>query len=44
MSRRSPEGANFETRAEDAGWRQAVQERDQGSYDWTRNGPRGESG
>ena len=44
MSRHSPEGVNFKTRAEDAGWKQAVQERDQGSYDWTRNGPWGESG
>ena len=44
MSRRSPEGVNFKTRAEDAGWKQAVQERDLGSDDWTRNGPWGESG
>ncbi|UWQ50433.1 crotonase/enoyl-CoA hydratase family protein [Leisingera caerulea] len=37
ITRHSPEGLNFKTRAEEAGWKQAVQERDQGTYDWTAN-------
>ena len=37
ITRHSPEGINFKTRSEDVGWKQAVQERDQGTYDWTTN-------
>ncbi|UWQ42118.1 crotonase/enoyl-CoA hydratase family protein [Leisingera aquaemixtae] len=37
ISRHSPEGLNFKARAEEAGWKQAVQERDQGTFDWTAN-------
>ncbi|UWQ92097.1 crotonase/enoyl-CoA hydratase family protein [Aliisedimentitalea scapharcae] len=37
ITRHSPEGINFKTRSEDVGWKQAVQERDQGTYDWTAN-------
>ncbi|MFY0308871.1 crotonase/enoyl-CoA hydratase family protein [Leisingera sp. D0M16] len=37
ITRHSPEGLNFKARAEEAGWKQAVQERDQGTYDWTSN-------
>ena len=39
ITRHSPEGINFKRRAEDVGWKQAVQERDQGCYDWTNNQP-----
>lgn len=39
ISRHSPEGLNFKTRSEQQGWKQAVQERDQGLYDWTQNKP-----
>lgn len=35
ITRHSPEGMNFKHRSETVGWKQAVQERDQGSYDWT---------
>ncbi|WP_425043177.1 crotonase/enoyl-CoA hydratase family protein [Primorskyibacter sp. S87] len=37
ITRHSPEGINFKTRAEDVGWKQAVTERDQGTFDWTDN-------
>ncbi|MFK7754760.1 MAG: crotonase/enoyl-CoA hydratase family protein [Sedimentitalea sp.] len=37
ITRHSPEGLNFKTRAESAGWKQAVQDRDQGTLDWTTN-------
>ena len=37
ITRHSPEGINFKTRSEQVGWKQAVQERDQGTYDWTRD-------
>lgn len=37
ITRHSPEGLNFKARAEDVGWKQAVAERDQGTFDWTRN-------
>ena len=36
ITRHSPEGLNFKKRVEDVGWRQAVQERDEGTFDWTR--------
>ena len=39
ITRHSPEGLNFKARAEDVGWKQAVEERDQGTWDWTRNKP-----
>ncbi len=39
ITRHSPEGLNFKARAEQVGWKQAVEERDTGSFDWTRNRP-----
>ncbi len=39
ITRHSPEGLNFRKRAEEAGWKQAVAERDAGTYDWTRDRP-----
>jgi enoyl-CoA hydratase len=39
IARHSPEGMNFKARVEQVGWKQAVQERDNGTFDWTRNGP-----
>jgi len=39
ITRHSPEGLHFKERAEAVGWKQAVQERDTGSWDWTANGP-----
>lgn len=37
ISRHSPEGMNFKKRVESVGWKQAVRERDDGTYDWTRD-------
>ncbi len=37
ISRHSSEGLNFKARSESEGWKQAVKERDQGLYDWTRD-------
>lgn len=37
ITRHSPEGLAFKRRSETVGWKQAVQERDQGTYDWTRD-------
>jgi len=37
ITRHSPEGINFKTRAEAVGWKQAVTERDKGTWDWTAN-------
>ncbi|WP_171175643.1 crotonase/enoyl-CoA hydratase family protein [Ruegeria sp. HKCCD8929] len=37
ITRHSPEGINFKTRSEEVGWKQAVTERDQGTFDWTAN-------
>ena len=37
ITRHSPEGLNFKARAEAVGWKQAVAERDQGTFDWTTN-------
>lgn len=37
ISRHSPEGMNFKTRVEEVGWKQAVSERDDGTFDWTMN-------
>jgi enoyl-CoA hydratase len=39
ITRHSPEGMNFKARAEGVGWKQAVEERDQGTFDWTANAP-----
>lgn len=39
ITRHSPEGLNFKHRAEDVGWKQAVRERDLGTYDWTCDRP-----
>ena len=39
ITRHSPEGINFKHRAEQVGWKQAVDERDQGTFDWTANAP-----
>jgi len=39
ISRHSPEGTNFKARVEEAGWKQAIAERDQGTFDWTANKP-----
>lgn len=39
ITRHSPEGLNFKARAEQVGWKRAVDERDQGSFDWTANKP-----
>ena len=41
ISRHSPEGMNFKARVESVGWKQAVQERDGGTFDWTSNKPFG---
>jgi enoyl-CoA hydratase len=37
ITRHSPEGMNFKERSETKGWKQAVRERDEGTFDWTRN-------
>ena len=37
ISRHSPEGLNFKARVEEVGWKQAVAERDQGTFDWAAN-------
>jgi enoyl-CoA hydratase len=39
ITRHSPEGVNFKTRAETVGWKQAVRDRDNGTWDWTENRP-----
>ena len=39
ITRHSPEGLNFKRRTEEQGWKQAVRERDTGSYDWTADRP-----
>ena len=39
ITRHSPEGMSFKARAEAVGWKQAVRERDQGTYDWTQDRP-----
>jgi len=39
ITRHSPEGLNFKARAEETGWKQAVRERDLGTFDWTDNRP-----
>ncbi len=39
ISRHTPEGHNFKKRVEQKGWKQAVKERDEGTFDWTINKP-----
>lgn len=39
ITRHSPEGLNFKARSETVGWKQAVEDRDQGTWDWTANEP-----
>jgi enoyl-CoA hydratase/carnithine racemase len=39
IARHTREGLNFKRRAAEEGWKQAVEERDQGSFDWTRYEP-----
>lgn len=39
ITRHSPEGVNFLGRANEFGWKQAVAERDQGTFDWTSKRP-----
>jgi enoyl-CoA hydratase len=39
ITRHSPEGLNFKGRAEAVGWKEAVRDRDQGTWDWTTNRP-----
>lgn len=39
ITRHSPEGLNFKRRAEEVGWKQAVEERDTGTFDWTAYAP-----
>ena len=39
ITRHSPEGLHFKERAEAMGWKQAVRERDLGTFDWTANRP-----
>ena len=44
VSRHSPEGVAFAQRVQKVGWKQAVQERDSGLYDWTAGKPFDDSG
>ena len=37
ITRHSPEGMNFKARVEAVGWKQAVEERDEGTFNWTEN-------
>jgi enoyl-CoA hydratase len=39
ITRHSPEGVAFTRRAQEVGWKQAVRERDDGTYDWTLDRP-----
>ena len=39
ITRHSPEGVNFKRRAETVGWKEAVRDRDAGTWDWTENRP-----
>jgi enoyl-CoA hydratase len=39
ITRHTREGLNFKRRAAEVGWKQAVDERDQGTFDWTRYEP-----
>jgi len=37
ITRHTAEGLNFKQRAEKVGWKEAVRNRDQGTWDWTEN-------
>ena len=37
MARHSPEGLNFKERVRKVGWKQAIDERDQGTFNWSNN-------
>ncbi len=39
ITRHSPEGTTFKHRSETVGWKQAVKERDEGTFDWTADKP-----
>ena len=39
ITRHSPEGMAFKRRSEQVGWKEAVRDRDQGTYDWTADRP-----
>lgn len=39
IARHSPEGVMFKKRAEEVGWKRAVKERDEGTFDWTTGRP-----
>jgi enoyl-CoA hydratase len=39
ITHHSPEGMNFKARVEQVGWKRTVQERDDGTFDWTQNKP-----
>lgn len=39
ITRHTPEGLNFKKRAEQTSWKEAVRERDLGTYDWTADRP-----
>jgi enoyl-CoA hydratase len=39
VARHSPEGMAFKRRAEEKGWKTAVRERDQATYDWSKDAP-----
>mgnify|MGYP001391654179 CR=1 FL=1 len=39
ISRHSLEGLNFKKMSEEDGWKRAVKERDNGTYDWTKDRP-----
>ncbi len=39
ITRHSPEGLNFKKRAETVGWKEAVRDRDNGTWDWTADRP-----
>jgi enoyl-CoA hydratase/carnithine racemase len=41
ITRHTKEGLHFKRRAEEKGWKQAVAERDEGTFDWTRYAPIG---
>ena len=43
MARHSREGLHFRERVQKVGWKQAVDERDQGTFDWTNNAQLGKS-
>ena len=39
IARHSPERLAFKHRSEEFGWKQAVDERDRGTHDWSRDRP-----